>query len=38
MCKTIVEAHNGRIWAESAGKGRGTTLRFRLPIEDKPAQ
>jgi signal transduction histidine kinase len=31
MCKTIVEAHNGRIWAESAGKGRGATLRFTLP-------
>jgi signal transduction histidine kinase len=31
MCKTIVEAHNGRIWAESDGKGRGATLRFTLP-------
>lgn len=31
MCKTIVEAHNGRIWAESDGRGQGATLRFTLP-------
>ena len=31
MCRTIVEAHDGRIWAESAGRGRGATVRFTLP-------
>jgi PAS domain S-box-containing protein len=31
ICKAIVEAHQGRIWAESPGRGRGTTLRFALP-------
>jgi signal transduction histidine kinase len=32
ICKTIVEAHGGKIWAESAGRGQGTTARFTLPI------
>ena len=27
----IVERHDGRMWAESAGEGRGTTVRVRLP-------
>jgi signal transduction histidine kinase len=31
ICKTIVEAHGGKIWAESAGRGQGTTVRFTLP-------
>lgn len=32
ICKTIVEAHGGRIWAENnAGGTRGATFRFVLP-------
>jgi signal transduction histidine kinase len=30
ICRTIIEAHGGRLWAESNG-GRGATLRFTLP-------
>ena len=30
IARGLVEAHGGRIWADSA-PGRGTTLRFRLP-------
>jgi signal transduction histidine kinase len=33
LCKAIVEAHNGSIWAESQGRGLGTTIRFTIPIE-----
>ena len=32
ICKTIVEAYGGKIWAESPGRGMGTTVRFTLPI------
>jgi len=32
ICKRIVEKHKGEIWAESPGKGKGTTFYVRLPI------
>jgi signal transduction histidine kinase len=32
LVKRIVEVHNGRIWVESDGKGKGTTFLFTLPI------
>ena len=31
ICKGIVEAHGGRIWAESDGEGLGTRLTFTVP-------
>lgn len=31
LSKAIVELHNGRIWAESEGTGKGSTFSFSLP-------
>ena len=36
ICKGLVEAHGGRIRAESAGAGRGTTVTFTLPAAGEP--
>jgi signal transduction histidine kinase len=32
VCRQIVEAHGGKIWAESEGIGQGTRVTFSLPI------
>jgi signal transduction histidine kinase len=32
LVKRIIEVHNGRIWVESEGKGKGSTFYFALPI------
>ena len=33
LCKSIVEAHGGKIWAENNRDGRGATFTFTLPIQ-----
>jgi two-component system sensor histidine kinase KdpD len=35
ICRAIVSAHGGRIWAENRGGG-GAAFRFTLPLEGTP--
>ena len=37
ICKNIIEKHGGKIWAESLGKGKGTTFYFSVPAKRKVA-
>lgn len=34
ICKSVVEKHGGKIWAESPGENKGTTVYFSLMIYD----
>lgn len=35
IAQALVKAHHGRIWAESAGDGKGSTFTFTLPVVDE---
>ncbi|MBU1350079.1 cell wall metabolism sensor histidine kinase WalK, partial [Patescibacteria group bacterium] len=32
VARKMVEAHNGKIWAESKGENRGSQFYFQLPV------
>ena len=38
ICRGLVEAHGGRIWAESGGAGHGTQLTFTLPVVEETGE
>jgi signal transduction histidine kinase/ActR/RegA family two-component response regulator len=35
ICRHVVDAHGGKIWAESEGEGKGSIFHFSLPAVDK---
>jgi PAS domain S-box-containing protein len=36
IVKRIIEVHGGKVWADSEGAGKGTTIRFTLPGPEEP--
>ena len=36
IARGIVEGHGGRLWAESAGPGQGSTFTMALPLAQAP--
>ncbi len=36
VCKGIIEAHGGKIWAESEGAGKGSEIHMLLPLMMNP--
>jgi hypothetical protein len=36
ICREIVTAHNGKIWAESEGENKGTEIHIQLPNKAEP--
>jgi signal transduction histidine kinase len=36
VAKKFIEMHQGKIWVESPGKGKGSTFYIRLPINQQP--
>jgi two-component system, OmpR family, sensor histidine kinase VicK len=38
ICRSIVQAHGGRIWAENNADGKGATFYFALPMRERFSQ
>jgi signal transduction histidine kinase len=38
LARSMVELHSGAIWAESDGAGKGSTVRFVIPVRTAPDQ
>jgi two-component system, OmpR family, sensor histidine kinase VicK len=38
ICKSIIEAHGGKIWAENNVGVRGATFTFSLPLIEQPSK
>jgi histidine kinase len=32
IAQSLIKAHHGRIWVESAGEGKGSAFHFTLPV------
>jgi K+-sensing histidine kinase KdpD len=37
ICRSIIEAHNGRLWAAAAAQN-GSVFSFELPIRQEPQE